>query len=114
MKNMQFAIIGLGRFGLSLVKELHRMGLDILAVDLDKNKVNLARDYATYAVEADSTDEQVLKTLGIRNFDVVVVAIGENVQSNILTVILLKDMGVPMVVPKPKPSARPGAGENRH
>lgn len=100
MKNMQFAIIGLGRFGLSLVKELHRMGLDILAVDLDKNKVNLARDYATYAVEADSTDEQVLKTLGIRNFDVVVVAIGENVQSNILTVILLKDMGVPMVVAK--------------
>jgi len=97
---MQFAIIGLGRFGLSLVKELHRMGLDILAVDLDKNKVNLARDYATYAVEADSTDEQVLKTLGIRNFDVVVVAIGENVQSNILTVILLKDMGVPMVVAK--------------
>lgn len=100
MKNMQFAIIGLGRFGLSLVKELRRMGLDILAVDLDKNKVNLARDYATYAVEADSTDEQVLKTLGIRNFDVVVVAIGENVQSNILTVILLKDMGVPMVVAK--------------
>ncbi len=100
MKNMQFAIIGLGRFGLSLVKELHRMGLDILAVDLDKNKVNVARDYATYAVEADSTDEQVLKTLGIRNFDVVVVAIGENVQSNILTVILLKDMGVPMVVAK--------------
>ena len=97
---MQFAIIGLGRFGLRMVKELHRMGLDILAVDLDKNKVNVARDYATYAVEADSTDEQVLKTLGIRNFDVVVVAIGENVQSNILTVILLKDMGVPMVVAK--------------
>lgn len=100
MKNMQFAILGLGRFGFSLVKELSRMGLDVLAVDSDPNKVNLARDIATYAVEADSTDEQVLKTLGIRNFDVVVVAIGENVQSNILTTILLKDMGVPMVVSK--------------
>jgi len=100
MKNMQFAILGLGRFGLSLVRELNRMGMDVLAVDSDKNKVNLARDFATYAVEADSTDEQVLKTLGIRNFDVVVVAIGENVQSNILTTILLKDMGVPMVVAK--------------
>lgn len=100
MKNMQFAILGLGRFGLSLVKELSRMGLDVLAVDSDPAKVNLARDIATYAVEADSTDEQVLKTLGIRNLDVVVVAIGENVQSNILTTILLKDMGVPMVVSK--------------
>ncbi|HCF50736.1 MAG TPA: potassium uptake system protein [Syntrophomonas sp.] len=100
MKNMQFAILGLGRFGFSLVKELSRMGLDVLAVDSDPNKVNLARDIATYAVEADSTDEQVLKTLGIRNFDVVVVAIGENVQSNILTTILLKDMEVPMVVSK--------------
>jgi trk system potassium uptake protein TrkA len=100
MKNMQFAVLGLGRFGLSLVKELSRMGLDVLAVDSDPNKVNLARDIATYAVEADSTDEQVLKTLGIRNFDVVVVSIGENVQSNILTTILLKDMGVSMVVSK--------------
>lgn len=100
MKNMQFAILGLGRFGLSLVRELSRMGMDVLAVDSDSAKVNLARDIATYAVEADSTDEQVLKTLGIRNFDVVVVAIGENVQSNILTTILLKDMGVPMVVSK--------------
>lgn len=100
MKNMQFAVLGLGRFGISLVRELSRMGLDVLGVDSDPNKVNLVKDIATYAVEADSTDEQVLKTLGIRNFDVVVVAIGENVQSNILTTILLKDMGVPMVVAK--------------
>ncbi len=97
---MQFAVLGLGRFGISLVRELSRMGLDVLGVDSDPNKVNLVKDIATYAVEADSTDEQVLKTLGIRNFDVVVVAIGENVQSNILTTILLKDMGVPMVVAK--------------
>ncbi|MGI6435858.1 MAG: potassium channel family protein [Syntrophomonadaceae bacterium] len=100
MKNMQFAILGLGRFGFSLVRELSRMGLDVLAVDADPNRVNNARDIATYAVEADTTDENVLKALGIRNFDVVVVAIGENIQSNILTTILLKDMGVPMVVSK--------------
>lgn len=97
---MQFAILGLGRFGFSLVRELSRMGLDVLAVDADPNRVNNARDIATYAVEADTTDENVLKALGIRNFDVVVVAIGENIQSNILTTILLKDMGVPMVVSK--------------
>lgn len=100
MKNMQFAILGLGRFGFSLVRELSRMGLDVLAVDADPNRVNNARDIATYAVEADTTDENVLKALGIRNFDVVVVAIGENIQSNILTTILVKDMGVPMLVSK--------------
>lgn len=100
MKNGQFAIIGLGRFGESLMKELVAMGNEVLAVDLDENRVNNARDIATYAVEADTTDEQVLNTLGIRNFDVVVVAIGHNVQSNILTTILLKEMGVKMVVAK--------------
>ncbi len=60
MKNMQFAILGLGRFGFSLVRELSRMGLDVLAVDADPNRVNNARDIATYAVEADTTDENVL------------------------------------------------------
>lgn len=100
MKNGQFAIIGLGRFGESLMKELIFMGHEVLAIDLDENRVNNARDIATYAVEADTTDEQVLHTLGIRNFDVVVVAIGQNIQSNILTTILLKEIGVKMVVAK--------------
>jgi len=104
MKNRQFAVIGMGRFGENLVKELNRMGYEVLAIDVDENRVNNARDIATYAVEADTTDEQVLTKLGIRNFDVVVVAIGDNIQSNTLTTILLKEMGVKTVVTKARNS----------
>ncbi len=100
MKNKQFAVIGIGRFGESLVKELSHMGYEVLAIDVDEEKVNDAVDIATHAVQADAMDEDTLKALGIRNFDVVIVAIGNNVQSNILTTIILKELGVKKVVAK--------------
>lgn len=100
MKNKQFAVIGMGRFGKSLVRELDRMGYEVLAIDSDENKVHDARDICTQAVEADATDEQVLKALGIGNFDVVIVAIGDNIQSNILAALILKELGVKKVVAK--------------
>ncbi len=102
MKSKQFAVLGIGRFGESLIKELVRMGYDVLAVDLDEDLVKEAVDYSTHAVQADSMDEHVLKALGITNFDAVIVAIGENMQSNILTTILLKELGVRKVVAKAK------------
>lgn len=100
MKNKQFAVIGIGRFGESLIKELGRMGYEVLAIDSDEEKVNNAIDIATHAVQADSMDEAALKKLGIRNFDVVIVAIGENVQANILTTIILKELGVKKIIAK--------------
>lgn len=100
MKDRQFAVIGVGRFGSNMVKELVRMGYDVLAVDSNPASVEAINGIATHTVEADSTDEKVLKTLGIRNFDVVVIAIGDNIQSNILTTILVKEMGAKMVVAK--------------
>lgn len=100
MNNKQFAVIGIGRFGSSLIKELVSLGYEVLAVDIHPDKVNKAMEFATHAVEADAMDETVLKALGIRNFDVVIVAIGENLQSNILTTILLKEMGVKKIVAK--------------
>ncbi|MDD3363504.1 MAG: TrkA family potassium uptake protein [Syntrophomonas sp.] len=102
MKEKQFAVIGIGRFGTSLIKELTRMGHEVLAIDVDEDKVNDAVDYATHAVQADTMDDQVLKTLGIRNFDAVIVAIGDNMQSNILTTIVLKELGVKKVISKAK------------
>ncbi|MDD4775255.1 MAG: TrkA family potassium uptake protein [Syntrophomonas sp.] len=102
MKPKQFAVLGIGRFGESLIKELVRMGYDVLAVDLDEELIRDAVEYSTHAVQADSMDEQVLKALGIANFDAVIVAIGENMQSNILTTILLKELGVKKVVAKAK------------
>ncbi|MBF7084432.1 TrkA family potassium uptake protein [Desulfallas sp. Bu1-1] len=100
MKNKQFAVIGLGRFGMSLITELSRMGYDVLAIDNDENTVHNAIDVAAHAVQADATDEQALKSLGIRNFDVVVVAIGEHVQASILATIILNELGVKKVIAK--------------
>jgi trk system potassium uptake protein TrkA len=102
MKAKQFAVIGIGRFGESLTKELTRMGHEVLAIDVDEDRVNHAIEFATDAVQADTMDEQVLKSLGIRNFDAVIVAIGDNMQSNILTTIVLKEMGVKKVISKAK------------
>ncbi|NLW90135.1 MAG: TrkA family potassium uptake protein [Syntrophomonadaceae bacterium] len=100
MKSRQFAVIGIGRFGSSLVRELTRMGNEVLAIDIDADRVNDAIEYCTHAVEADTMDESTLKALGIRNFDVVVVAIGDNIQANILTTIMLKELGVKKVIAK--------------
>lgn len=100
MKKKQFAVIGLGRFGMSLIMELSRMGHEVLAIDSDENTVNSAIDVAAHAVQADATDEQALKSLGIRNFDVVVVAIGEHVQASILATIIIIELGVKNVIAK--------------
>ena len=96
----QFAVIGLGRFGTSMAKTLSRMGYDVLAVDHNEEKVNNIIEHVTHAVQADAMDEQTLKSLGIRNFDVVVVAIGQDIQANILVTVMLKELGVKKVVSK--------------
>ncbi|WP_034630715.1 potassium channel family protein [Desulfotruncus alcoholivorax] len=100
MKDKQFAVIGLGRFGMSLISELSRMGYDVLAIDHDENIVNVAIEIAAHAVQMDATDEQALKSIGIRNFDVVVVSIGEHIQASIMTTLILNELGVKKVVAK--------------
>lgn len=99
-KDMQFAVIGLGRFGTSMTRELSRMGYSVLAIDNNEEIIDDISQIATHAVQADAMDEDSLKSLGIRNFDVVVVSIGENMQSSILATIILKEMGVKRVVAK--------------
>lgn len=98
----QFAVIGLGRFGVSVAENLYKQGYDVMAVDSDEERVQKFSDEVTHVVQADCTDENALKALGIRNFDVVVVAIGEDIQANVMTTLLLKEMGVPYVVAKAK------------
>lgn len=99
-RNTQFAVIGLGRFGTSMTKELIRMGHDVLVIDNSETTINDIADTATHAVQADAMDEEALKSLGIGNFDVAVVSIGEKIQANILAAIILKEMGVKRVVAK--------------
>src|SRR5690625_1393886 len=96
----EFAVIGLGRFGASICKELCAEGMKVLAIDIDEQKVNEFKNIATYAVIADSTDEQTLKELGIKNIDHVIVAIGDNIQASILTTVILADLGIKRITVK--------------
>lgn len=96
----EFVVIGLGRFGGSIVRELVHQGADVLAIDRDHERVDEYASIATQAVAADTTDEQVLVSLGIRNFEHVIVAIGEHIQSSILTTLILKELGVEKITVK--------------
>ena len=97
-KDRQFAVIGLGRFGSNMAKALSKMGYEVLAIDKNQHKVQDFSDEVTHVVQADTTDENALRELGILNFDVVVVAIGEDVQANVLTTLQLKEIGVNFIV----------------
>ena len=94
----QVVIIGLGRFGSSVARELYQMGHDVLAIDLDEKSVQDLLGHVTYAVRADATNDAVLKELGVSNFDVAVVAIGTDIQASILVTVIMKDLGIPFIV----------------
>ncbi|WP_316569974.1 TrkA family potassium uptake protein [Neobacillus sp. YIM B06451] len=96
----QYAVIGLGRFGISLAGSLFEAGQEVLGVDINEERVEEAHPAVTHAVIADSTDPEALKSIGIRNFDTVIVAIGNDIQASILTVLLLKELGVKKVIAK--------------
>lgn len=100
MKKTQYVVVGLGRFGSSISKELIKLGNEVLGIDKDEEKVDEMSHELTHAVVADATDEDVLKSLGVRNFDCAVVAIGDDIQSSILAAIVLKDLGIKKVVAK--------------
>ncbi|BCG60732.1 potassium channel family protein [Paenibacillus sp. URB8-2] len=100
MKAQQFVVIGLGRFGAGLALELMAMGYEVLGIDHNEERVEEMTDKLTHAVMADATDEGVMRSLGVRNLDCGIVAIGDNMERSILTAILLKELGVKMVVAK--------------
>lgn len=90
----QFAIIGLGRFGAAASLELMRMGHSVLGVDADPKLVNKYADRLTRAVIADVSDSAAVEELALENYDVVLVAIGEDVQASLLCVVHLKTLGI--------------------
>ncbi len=96
----QFAVIGLGRFGASLARALAEAGHDVLGVDLLEERIRPLTNVLTHVVQADVTDEEVLRSLGIRNFDCCVVTISSNIQSSVLATLMIKEQGVPLVVAK--------------
>ena len=91
-------LIGLGRFGKHMAMDLNRLGHEVMAVDLNEDRVNEILPYVTNAQIGDSTNEEFLESLGIGNYDLCVVAIGNNFQNSLETTSLLKDMGARLVV----------------
>lgn len=96
----QFLVVGLGRFGLSLAKTLYNLGHDVMGIDVNEEIIQNIADNITHAVQGDATDENTLKALGVRNFDVAIVSIGDDIQASILVTIMLKEMGIKYVVAK--------------
>lgn len=95
-----YVVIGLGRFGTAVATELCAQGSEVLAIDTDQANVQAAADLVTHAVVADARDPGVLRSLGVRNFDCAVVAVGSDVGGSALITMLLKELGVPQVVCK--------------
>ena len=98
MKN--FVVIGLGRFGTAVARELCQLGHQVLAIDTDRELVQKIADQVTHAVVADGRDADVLESLDVKDYDCAVVAIGNDIGSSALTTMRLKEAGVPLVVCK--------------
>ena len=100
MKRQSIMIIGLGQFGSTVAKSLIELDQEVLGVDIDADIVQRATTFLTHAVVADATDELVLQSLGLGQYDIVIVAIGDNTQENLMTSMMLKELNVPYVVSK--------------
>ena len=98
MVKKQVAVIGLGRFGSSVARTLYQLGHDVLAVDKDEKAVQALVGHVTYPVKADATDEASLREMGVGNFEAAIVAIGGDLQSSLLSTVLLKRLGVPYLL----------------
>lgn len=101
-KNRQFAVLGLGRFGQSIVMTLIENGCDVLCCDKNIEAVKEVSKYANHVIQIDVTDEHALNSVGLNNFDVVVVAIGNNMEAGIMATLIAKEMGVELVIAKAK------------
>ena len=98
MAHKSFAVIGLGQFGRSVVKELADNGMDVIAIDNDEETAKeVAAELPTTFI-ADSTDEKALKELGIGEVDAAIVAFGDNQEASVLTTVILRELGVKNII----------------
>jgi len=97
---MKFAVIGLGSFGSNVAKTLYDNGNDVLAVDKNKEQIEDVKAFVTHAVHMDAADKENLLALGIQDMDVVIVSLGPEMESSILTVLFLHEIGTARIVAK--------------
>lgn len=98
----QFVVIGLGRFGSSIARALSEKNFEVLAIDKDEESVKKMEGVVSQAIVMDATDEKSLKELGVSEFDVAIVSMGETVEDSIMITLALKDMGIKQVIVKAK------------
>ena len=95
-----FAVLGLGHFGMSVVRTLSEYGADIMASDKDETKLRLAAEYAAHLVQLDIADENALKKLELGSFDTVILAAGENFEASLIAAMIAKESGVRRIIAK--------------
>lgn len=94
MKEKQFAVLGLGRFGEALAITLSELGCNVVVVDKDEEKIQNIADSVTYAVQADVTDINALKSIGLKNVDAIVVSITSDINSSIMGIVNAQELGI--------------------
>ena len=98
MAKKSFAVIGLGQFGISIVEELVGNGADVIAIDSDEEAVKKISNLLPTVAVANSTDEESLKELGVKDVDAAIVAFGSHIEASILTTVILKELGVKSII----------------
>ena len=98
----QYIVIGCGRFGSSVASTMHLLGHQVMAIDKNEDSVQSISDKVTHSLIVDVTDEQALRSLGLGNFDVAVVAIGSDIRASIMATLIAKEMGVELIICKAK------------
>ena len=100
MEKKEFAVFGLGRFGRSVAHGLADAGCEVLVVDINEEQIQTIANSVTYAVCGDVTNKELIDSLGISNYDGVIVAMGDNLEASVMATILAKEVGVPLVLTK--------------
>jgi trk system potassium uptake protein TrkA len=100
MTKRTFAVVGLGRFGFAMATTLTELGHEVIGIDSDEEKVARISDHVAQAVQLDATDERALRASGIQDVDVAVISIGERIESSLLVVMLVKELGIPTIIAK--------------
>lgn len=95
-----FAVLGLGRFGRSIAMELYNLGADVMVIDNNDEKLNRVSGMVTCAINMDVCDPDALENAGISNMDAVIVAMAEDIEASIMSIITAKSLGVPRVIVK--------------
>lgn len=100
IKDKSFAVIGLGQFGMAFALTLAELNCDVMVIDIKEENIQEIADKVTYAVRADVREPGILKSLGVQDVDVAVIAVSENMEASVMATMQVKELGVPYVIAK--------------